>query len=123
MTRSAISILVFGIYLSIVGLILIVGPNLLLTSIKLPLTNDPWIRLMGMLLFVLAFFYIQSARYGFKPFFTWTLYTRFGAVLILLPLVLLGFLEPIVLVFWLGDLAGAIWTLVTLLQEKQLTYA
>jgi hypothetical protein len=78
---------------------------------------------MGMLLVVLGFFYIQSARYGFKPFFIWTLYTRFGAVLILLPLVLLGMLDPIVLVFWLGDLAGAIWTLVTLLQEKQLTYA
>ena len=123
MTRSALSILVFGIYLSIIGCILLVGPNLLLSSIRLPPTSDPWIRLMGMLLLVLAFFYIQSARYGFKPFFTWTLYTRFGAVLVLLPLVLLGVLDPIVLVFWLGDLAGATWTLVTLLQEKQLIHA
>jgi hypothetical protein len=78
---------------------------------------------MGMLLLVLAFFYIQSARYGFTPFFTWTLYTRFGAVLILLPLVLLGLFDPIVLVFWLGDLAGAIWTLVALFKERQLTWA
>lgn len=54
MTRSAISILVFAIYLSIIGLILIVGPNLLLSSIRLPLTTDPWIRLMGMVLFFSA---------------------------------------------------------------------
>jgi len=122
MTRSATSILIFGIYLACLGVILLVKPDLLLSIAGLPSTSDPWIRLMGMLLLIVAFFYIQSARFGFRPFFQWTIYTRFSAVFILLALVIPGLASPVVLLFWLGGLAGALWTALALNRESRTDY-
>ena len=117
MSRSATSILVFGIYLAALGFVLLLIPNLLLGLAGLPPATDPWIRMMGMLLLVLALYYLLAARAATRPFFQWTLYTRLGAPLVLVPLVLLGWLPFAALLFWLGDLAGALWTLWALRSE------
>jgi hypothetical protein len=111
MSRSATSILVFGLYLVVLGCVLLLIPNLLLSIAGQPPATDPWVRMLGFLLLVLALYYLLAARTATRPFFQWTLYTRLGAPLLLVPLVLLHLLPGVALLFWLGDLAGALWTL------------
>jgi hypothetical protein len=118
MSRSTTSILVFGIYLVFLGLILLISPNYLLRIVGLPTTSEAWIRLTGMLILVLSFYYIQAARNEVTIFYRWTLYTRLSAIFVLLGFVILELASPVILLFWLGDLAGAIWTWLTLKSEN-----
>jgi len=119
MSRSAFSIFVFGIYLVILGVLLVAMPNVLLSLVRIPPTHEVWIRLAGMLLLILAFFYIQAARNNLAIFFRWTIYTRLSALFFVLAFVLSGLIGPIIVLFWLGDLAGAMWTGLALRSERQ----
>jgi hypothetical protein len=120
MTPSAQSIFLFGIYVALLGVLLIFLPNVLLGMVKVPATNEVWIRLAGMLLLIMGFFYVQAGRSGLVPFFKWTLVTRGVAFFFVLGFWLCDFVSWIILVFWLGDLAGMIWTGTALRREKQL---
>lgn len=117
-SRSAVSVFVFGIYLVLIGGVFILIPNTLLSLVNLPTTQEVWIRLAGMLLVILAFYYLMAARTETKAFFEWTIYARMGSVVILLGFVLTGLISPIALLFWLGDLAGALWTWSALRKER-----
>jgi hypothetical protein len=121
MTRSGISIFVFGIYLVLLGAILIAAPNLILSLVSITSTPDIWVRLSGMLLLLLAFYYLMAARQGVTAFYHWTLYTRLSAVLFLITFVLADLVGPVVFLFWLGDLAGAIWTWWALRSERNIS--
>lgn len=50
MSKAAKSVLVFGIYLVVIGLTFMVVPNVALGLFGFPVTNEPWICVMGMLL-------------------------------------------------------------------------
>ena len=73
-----------------------------------------------MLLLILAFFNIQAARNGITLFFRWTIYTRLSALFFGLAFVLSGLIWPIVILFWLGDFDGAMWTRLALRSERHL---
>lgn len=109
-SRAALSIFVFGLYLAILGGIFILAPNALLTLVYLPTTQEVWIRLVGFLLLVLSFYYLMAGRTDTRAFFQWTLYTRLAAIIFLVGFVVAGLISPVALLFWLGDLAGALWT-------------
>jgi len=110
MSSGARSIFVFGIYLAVVGIALLVVPNLLLGAFLLPGTTEVWVRVVGMLSLFLSFYFIQSARAGLTEFFRLTVYVRSTTILFLGAFVLLGFASPFLLPFGVVDLAGAIWT-------------
>lgn len=109
-SRAALSIFVFGLYLVILGGIFILAPNVLLSLVSLPTTQEIWIRLVGFLLLVLSFYYIMAGRTNTRAFFQWTLYTRLIAIFFLVGFVVSDLISPLALLFWLGDLAGALWT-------------
>ena len=44
MSRAAISIFVFGCYLVLNAMFLAFAPNLMLSSLGLPPTDEPWLR-------------------------------------------------------------------------------
>ena len=69
MSKSAQSLLVFSIYLFILGIILLVIPNVLLRLFSLPETNEVWIRVAGMLVFILGFYDYQASKNEMKIFF------------------------------------------------------
>ena len=110
MSRSGVSIFVFGLYLVSLGAVLILAPNLIQSLAGISTEADIWIRLAGMLMMIMASYYILAAKNGIKVFYRWTLFTRLGAVLFLIGFVLADLVGPIVFLFWLGDLAGVIWT-------------
>lgn len=120
MTRSAFSVLAFGLYIAALGVLFVLVPNLLLGLVNIPATDEVWIRLVGMLLLFMGFFYVQAGRHNLVPFFKWTLVTRGIAFFFALGFWLSGFISWIILAFWLGDLAGLLWTRYELRVEKNL---
>ena len=110
MKNAALSMLVFGIYLAVTGLGFLFMPNTTLGLFGGAPTSEPWIRVVGMLMLVLAFYYIMTARQENKPFFALTVPARIGVVIVLFALALLQ-IGPIQLVLFASlDLLGAIWT-------------
>ena len=110
MSNAAKSILVFGIYLVVIGLGFLVVPNTPLALFGFPTTNEPWIRVVGLLVLVLAYFYVQAARSEMQPFFRWTVHARPLVVVCFIVFVALGLAQPMLIVFGVVDLLGAIWT-------------
>ena len=114
MSKPAKSILVFGIYMAATGLGFLVIPNILLDLFGFPTTDEPWIRVVGLLVLILAFYYIQAARQEVEQLFRWSLYCRPAAFVVFTSFVLLGLAKPMLILFGLIDLLGAIWTGVAL---------
>ena len=116
MSKTAKTIFYFGIYIILLGLILMVIPNVLLTIFTIPATTEVWIRVVGMLVFLLGYYYIRAARNeeGMTKFFRWTVHTRSSVIVFFIIFVALGFVKPILILFGVIDLFGAIWTGITL---------
>ena len=122
MSNSAKSVFFFGLYVALLGFLLIFFPNPLLRLVNVPATQEVWIHLAGMLLIFVGFFYSMAGQTNFVPFFRWTLVTRGIAVVFLIGFVLAGWVSPVILLFWLGDLAGALWTFFALRKEGKLVW-
>jgi len=118
MSKSARSIFVFGLYVAVLGIMLIVVPNFLLRTISRTSTTEVWIRVAGLLLLYLGFYYTQAARKEMTDFFRWTVYTRSTVIVFFAAFVLLGFARPPMIMFGVIDLLGAIWTGVALRSQK-----
>ena len=55
MSKSARSVFVFGIYLALLGSVLVVAPNVLLSLFGVALTDEVWIRVVGVLVIGVSF--------------------------------------------------------------------
>jgi hypothetical protein len=110
MSYSAKTVFVFGIYLVVLGITLIAVPNLLLSAFGFPATNEVWIRVVGMLVLILAFYYTQAARKELTVFFQWTVYARASVIVFFLAFVVAGLAKAALILFGAVDLLGAIWT-------------
>lgn len=110
MSHPAKSVYAFGIYLVGLGAILVVTPNTLFALFGLPGTSEVWVRVVGMLVLLLAFYYINAARKELTDFFPWTVYARSSVIIFFIVFVLLDFVSPILILFGVVDLLGAVWT-------------
>lgn len=113
MTSAARSVFVFGLYLAALGLTLVIAPNVL-SLFGLPPADEPWIRVVGMLTFLLGYYYVQCARAELRRFFELTVGVRFAVLVFFAAFVALGFAKPTLLLFGTADAAGAIWTVIAL---------
>lgn len=118
MSNPAKSVFAFGLYLIGLGAILVVTPNALLALFGFPGTSEVWIRVVGMLLLILAFYDIQAARKELTGFFLWSVYARSSVIVFFIAFVLLGFVSPVLILFGVVDLLGAIWTGLALRSSK-----
>jgi hypothetical protein len=110
MSNAAKSVLVFGIYLVVVGLVFLVVPNLGLTLFGLPPTTEPWIRVVGLIVVRVGYLYVQAGRHELMSFFRATLIERAIYIVVVIVLIVTGILQPILILFPVIDLLGAIWT-------------
>ena len=117
MSKSAVSVFAAGLFLIFTGIGFFIVPNLVLPMFGLPETNEVWIRIMGMLVLFLGYYYFVAARKELKEFFKITISVRLIAFLCFLVLVLTKIAYPILIIFGIIDLAGAIWTIVALRKE------
>jgi hypothetical protein len=110
MSPAAKSLFVFGLYLCGLGLLLLLVPNLLLQLFGAPQTNEIWIRLNGMFVLCLSFYYVQVARNGLTSFIWWTVPARIAVIFYFAAFVLLMSAPKALLLFGLIDLLAALWT-------------
>ena len=114
MSAAALSILVFGIYLVVIGPGFMLIPNTILPLFKFPKTNEPWIRVLGAVVLVLGFYYIIAAQNELSSFFWASVVGRFGILILFSSLVIFKKAKPMLILFGIIDAAGAIWTLLVL---------
>lgn len=117
--RAARSVLAFAVYLVGLGLFLVIAPNRLIMLFGLPETQDVWIRVVGMLLVLLAYYDIQAARKELVDFLRWSVIARAAVIVFFAGFVLAGLVRPILLLFGAIDLAGAVWTHLALHQDRK----
>lgn len=117
MNHAAKSVFVFGLYLAALSLIVMVTPNTLLALLGLPSTREVWIRVIGVLVLILGYYFIQAARKGLTDFFRWTVYVRSSLILFLTAFVILGFAGPSLILLGVVDVLGAVWTGLALRQN------
>lgn len=118
MSKSSLSVFVFGLYMVVLGIVLLVAPNFLLKMFFMPSTSEVWIRVAGMLLLFLAFYYLQVARNEMTEFFKLTVYIRASVIFFFTAFMLLGLASPTLILFGVVDLLGAIWTGLALRSSK-----
>lgn len=68
MSKTSTSLIVFGIYLIGMGLGLVFMPNFALGTLGFAPTNEVWVRVVGALALLLAFYYISAARADVRAF-------------------------------------------------------
>lgn len=118
MSRSAISLFVFGIFMILIGVPTILFPQYLTLSSGPPTPDYLYIRFTGFFAAALGSYCILAARHEWKEFFRWSIYTRSTLVLMYIVLVLSGNAESRILIDGVIDLAGAIWTAWALRSEN-----
>lgn len=117
MSRTAFSVLVFGIYLALLGLCLMAFPNPLLVLFGLPPTQEVRVRMVGLLLAALSVYYIVASRLELLPILKITMYIRSSIIVFFSLFVALGWVSSAILPFAVIDLAGAVWTFVAMRGE------
>jgi hypothetical protein len=109
---------VFGIYLLVIGLNLVLAPTFFTGLFGLAAPQDVWIRVLGLVVGILGFYYVFAARREAKDFFWATVWGRPVAIIFFTAFVLLDFAEPVLILFGTADLLGAGWTFAALRAER-----
>ena len=110
MSKAARSLFIFAIYLIVIGLGFLIIPNVALRLFGFTETNEPWIRIMAMLLLILAYYYIYASRNEWTDFIRITVYARVSVILFFTVFVFLNLANPMLMLFAVIDLFAAIWT-------------
>lgn len=118
MSRSAFTIKAFGVYLIVLGAVLIVLPNLLLSAFGFATTTEVWIRVLGVVVLDFGIGYWFAAKADARPFFLATVYGRCFALVAFVAFAALGLVGPMLVLFGVIDFSGAMWTLVALKAER-----
>jgi hypothetical protein len=123
MSKSAKTVVFFGLYLVGMGLGFLLAPNLLFGMLALPLTDEVWSRVVGVLALLLAYYYLNAARSELRPFFAWTVHTRIAAFIFFTAFVAAQLSGPMLAVLGGVDLITALWTAITLKKESTIAPA
>ena len=123
MSKSAKSVLIFGIYLGIIGLILLIIPNMLITPFGIDATSEVWIRLSGILLMAIAVYYYLGAKNELVVILKATAFIRITIILFFSVFAILKLVSPNIIIFSVVDLLGGIWTFLMLKKEGHFNLA
>jgi hypothetical protein len=101
---------VFGAYVSITGVGLLLAPALVLSLLGIAAPTDVWIRVVGALATVLGSYYWVCGAAGDATFMRVSVFGRFAFAALCLALVLAASAPVQLLLFGAVDIAGALWT-------------
>lgn len=110
MSKAVVSVLVYGIYYLVAGLIYVLLPDLALKLFGFPLEGTWILRVAGVLLGLHGYFYVRAARQELTPYFRWTVHGRVAGFVVFAALAVLGLAQPMIILFGVVDLVGAVWT-------------
>lgn len=100
----------FGYYLIPVGLLLAFVPNLMLGPLGFVPATEVWIRVLGLVVAPLGAYYVVMGREHVTSFLWLTVYVRVWVFVAFALLAASGLGQPMLALFGLVDLFGAIWT-------------
>lgn len=112
MTAAGRSVHVFGIYLMVVGAMLFAAPDTFLALIRQPVTHDPWLRVLGVVVLALGQYYMVGGKLNLDGFIRATVRIRIFAVIAFVILVAMRLAPTVLLLFAAVDAVGAAWTVV-----------
>jgi hypothetical protein len=110
MSAAARTMIAFAVYIAITGATLLVAPNALLALVGLPPTQEIWLRVLGMQIVVVAYYYYRASVSEATGFFRATVLGRTAMGVFLTGLAVTGMTGPALVLFGLLEFAGAIWT-------------
>lgn len=116
MSKAAKTIVAFAIYMTLTGILLAIAPNTLLGILRLPLTQEPWIRLLGVFMIIVSYYYIRTARSEAVAFFQATVHGRLAIGVFLVWLAFTG-AGWVLALFAVGEWIGAAITWMALRSE------
>lgn len=114
MNKANRSVLIFGGYSLLMGLVLLFASKIILPIVGLPVSEEPWLPLLGFVLTCSSYYYIRSALNGNIEFAKYTIHTRFVAPIIVVFLVETGKADWHFLSFGIIDGLGGLWTWIEL---------
>ena len=114
MSAAAKSLFAFGIYAVVAGATLIIVPNLLITTLGFPPARHGWVRVVGALALFVGIYHIVCARNELLAYVRATVWARLGFAAVLALLVITSQMPVPLLLFAAIDVAGALWTGVSL---------
>jgi hypothetical protein len=109
--------LIFAIYMAVLCVVFLVFPSHFAALFNLAPPDGLWIRIFGMVMGILAFYYLMAVRESDKSFYRWTFYGRLVVLPTFAVFVVLGIAPPIVLLFGAWDTSCGIWTGIALRRE------
>ena len=98
-------------YVIVSGTSLLFFPNFLLGLFGIESTNEIWIRVLGMLVLALSFYYYAMYKNGGKEVIRATVQGRLFFCAGLVTFVILGMVKPVLLGFAVAETGLALWTL------------
>ena len=107
---AALSLRLFGLYLCVTGAGLLLVPALVLAPLQLPVPQDVWVRVVGVLALALGATDVLAAGTGSRLLLRASVWRRLGAGAVLLALVAAAVAPPAVALFAAVDIAAAGWT-------------
>jgi hypothetical protein len=110
MSRAALSAQVFAVYVMATGAAFVVAPNALLSLFGVPPSTEPWVHVVGVLAFMIGIYAWVGGRHHHRPFLVASVATRVLVFASFSAFVLLGIAPPVLALFGVVDLAGALWT-------------
>jgi hypothetical protein len=113
LSRAGLSVAAFGVAAALLGLIVLLIPNVLLELLGLPPTDEPWIRAVGVFVLALAAHYVVSGRGEAIPFIRFSVPERVGVAVGIVVLAALWDYWALAVVAAVPA-AGAAWTWYTL---------
>lgn len=116
---SARTVLVFGLYLLLVGFVLVLAPEVLLKPLGVPPSQDFWPRIVGGLTLALATCYLVAARAKLLGFIRASVLLRFVIFGSCGTCALLGLAPKPLALLGCVDLAGALRTAFALKAERE----
>ena len=118
MTKAATTVKYFGGYLMILGVGLIVVPNVLLPLFGMAPTSEVWIHVVGLVVFNEGACYWLAAKSEARPFFQASVYLRAVVPFVFAAFVLAGWASPVLVLFGIADMLAGVWTWLALRGEK-----
>ena len=120
MSRTSKSIIYFSFYMEIIGIVMIVFPQIVLKILSISPRADVVVRFLGMVDVLMGYYYLRAGIGGEKlrNFYQLTLHTRFATLVFLVLFIILWNVNPIVILFGLIDTGGAVWTIVSMRLDK-----
>jgi hypothetical protein len=85
----------------------------------IPATTDVWIRVVGMLVGFLAFYYVRASHARLDAFYAWTVPARMSVLLFFGAFVGLGLAPRALLLFGAVDALAALWTWMALRRSSR----